>query len=179
MDIWEKWWLLASCVVAGVLVVEVARWRIGRWLRSLRSRSRAARARSGEVAAEVLLESQGYRIVARQPTRTWCIEIDGESRDVEMRADLLVERRGRTFVAEVKTGSVAPRLDTAATRRQLLEYRLAYDVQGVILVDMSAEALQEVVFPFDPPRRRENLGHVLLWLALGAALGAAVALFRL
>ena len=33
-------------------------------------------------------------------------------------------------VAEVKTGRLAPRIDTPATRRQLLEYRLAFDVDG-------------------------------------------------
>lgn len=177
MEIWERWWFLASCVVAGVLVVEVARWRLGRWFRSHRSRQRVAKAHAGEVAAEDLLKSQGYRIAARQPRRTWSLEIDGESRDVELRADLLVKRGGRLFVAEVKTGAEAPRLETATTRRQLLEYRLAYDVHGVILVDMNAEVLHEVVFPLGEPHRGETLGRVLLWFALGAALGVAAASF--
>jgi hypothetical protein len=51
------------------------------------------------------------------------------------------------LVAEVKSGKIAASLACAATRRQLLEYRLAYDVDGVMLVDMAAGRVHEVRFP--------------------------------
>jgi hypothetical protein len=50
------------------------------------------------------------------------------------------------LVAEVKTGEVAPRLSTAATRRQLLEYRVAFDVDGVLLVCPERGTIQRVDF---------------------------------
>ena len=68
-------------------------------------------------------------------------------RVIALRADLLVERGGRRYVAEVKTGEAAPSLATAATRRQLLEYLIAYRVDGVLLVDAERGSVHEVEFP--------------------------------
>ena len=66
---------------------------------------------------------------------------------VELRADLLVERDGMRFIAEVKTGERAPDPSFPPTRRQLLEYRLAFDPYGVLLVDVEAGEIFEVDFP--------------------------------
>ncbi len=81
------------------------------------------------------------------------------------------------LVAEVKTGERAPSLTTAATRRQLLEYAVAYGADGVLLVDPEAGAIREVDFalavapaPPTPPAT-----HPTRWFLLGALAGAAVA----
>jgi hypothetical protein len=55
-----------------------------------------------------------------------------------------VEHRGRRYIAEVKTGRLAPRLSHGPTRRQLLEYRAAFDVHGVVLVDADAGSIVHV-----------------------------------
>jgi hypothetical protein len=78
---------------------------------------------------------------------TGWITCDGIDHAVELRADLIVEKGGARFVAEAKTGAAAPRLTTAATRRQLLEYLIAYQVDGVLLVDAEAEEIHCVEFP--------------------------------
>ncbi len=85
-----------------------------------------------------------------------------------MRADYLGSRSGRQFVAEVKSGKVAPRLDTASTRRQLLEYWAAFQVDGILLVDGETRQVHEIAFP--TPNRRNGRGA-----AYGFALGLAVA----
>jgi hypothetical protein len=64
-----------------------------------------------------------------------------------VRADLLVQRDGALFVAEVKTGSRAPDPSFPATRRQLLEYLMVFEPDGLLLVDMEREAVMEVEFP--------------------------------
>jgi len=66
---------------------------------------------------------------------------------MELRADYLVERGGELLVAEVKTGEEAPSLETAATRRQLLEYHVAFAVDGVLLVSPEQGTIQRVAFP--------------------------------
>ena len=63
-----------------------------------------------------------------------------------MRADYLVEADGEVLVAEVKTGDVAPRIETAATRRQLLEYHVAFEVDGVLLVCPERGVIHRVDF---------------------------------
>ena len=66
---------------------------------------------------------------------------------VHLRADFLAERRGETFVAEVKAGAESVKVTGRATRRQLLEYLFAFEVDGVLLVDMQAEKVRVVDFP--------------------------------
>jgi hypothetical protein len=132
---------LAAAVVALWLA---ARWRT--WRGSRRARVRAARAGRGEDLAAELLADAGYAIIARQARLVWAVVVDGEPFDVELRADYLVTCAGETLVAEVKTGDAAPRLDTAATRRQLLEYRVAFGADAVLLVCPERGAIHRVDF---------------------------------
>jgi hypothetical protein len=67
-------------------------------------------------------------------------------------------------VAEVKTGRWAPRLETAATRRQLLEYRFAFDVDGVLLVDADADRVSSIEFGGATAARRGQSVVSLGWL---------------
>lgn len=138
------WVVAALCALALTLLM------VGRALSRLRSRAAARRrwqrAAAGEVEAEDLLAERGFAILDRQAGLVWSIECDGEPHPVELRADLLVERGGRRYVAEVKTGLSAPLLTNAATRRQLLEYCVAYQVDSVLLVDVEAQAVREITF---------------------------------
>ena len=101
----------------------------------------------GEHDAARLLSAHGYDVIETQATRTWHLEPDEGWLPVELRADLIVEMDGRRMVAEVKTGETAPDLGNAATRRQLLEYRVAYPVDGALLVDVENQRIVEVEFP--------------------------------
>lgn len=94
-----------------------------------------------------LLERAGFRILGRQVRAWWAPTIDGEPHETEVRADYLVEADGEMLVAEVKTGDEAPRLSTAATRRQLLEYHVAFEADGVLLVCPERDAIHRVGFP--------------------------------
>lgn len=116
-------------------------------LRSWRAVRRARRASQGEQRAEKLLRKRGFRICDRQKTLRWSITVDGEPHHCRLRADLLVERDGRQFVAEVKTGELAPSPSNVSTRRQLLEYLIAYRVDGVLLVAPESRQVVELGFP--------------------------------
>jgi hypothetical protein len=137
------WVALAACASIAA-VVQTARLTWTQLLRSWTARTRAARATAGEVLAETLVQRAGYQILGRQVEGGWTVHADGEPLDVDLRADLIVSRKGRTYVAEVKTGRIAPKLDCAATRRQLLEYRVAYGVDGVLLVDAEEKRVIKV-----------------------------------
>lgn len=130
----------------GALVALLLLRALQRWLGSRRAVKRAARAGRGEAGAATLLEDAGYRIIARQARKKWVLLVDDEEIELELRADYLVELDGETLVAEVKTGPVAPELTTAATRRQLLEYRVAFDVDGVLLVCPERGTIHRVEF---------------------------------
>lgn len=122
-----------------------------RWMRAMRgswrAKRRAARAGAGEDCAAALLEDSGFLVVERQARVDWAPLVDGRPRHCELRADYLVERDGELLVAEVKTGEEAPSVETAATRRQLLEYHVAFGVDGVLLVCPERGLIQRVEFP--------------------------------
>ena len=147
--------LVALPMVLGARLARVA-WRDWRERRA-HTRRRVVAERA-EKEAWALLEAQGYRVLAEQLEGGWTLEVDGEPLEVDLRADyLVVDGRGRRFVAEVKSGRRAPRPEHGATRRQLLEYRVAFapDIAGVLLVDMARPP-----DPADP-----------LWLAGGGPRG--------
>ena len=171
-DAWVLVVVASFAVVAALLQTLRLWWRAAAPAWRLRAQSR--RAVEGEARAELLLARLGYEIHARQVACAWTVTADDVPVDVELRADLIVARGGRTFVAEVKTGDFAPRIESSATRRQLLEYRCAFDVDGVLLVDPESETVREIVFPLDRFRdRARTRTSPLVWLALGIALGAA------
>jgi hypothetical protein len=143
--------LLLAVALGGALIALV----VGRWLRawrgSWRAHARARRAGGGEQDAAEMLRRAGFRIVARQARTWWSPTVDGEPHETELRADYLVEGDEGLFVAEVKTGDEAPQLSTAATRRQLLEYqvafKLAFGADGVLLVCPELGSIHRVQFP--------------------------------
>jgi hypothetical protein len=103
--------------------------------------------------------------------------VDGEDFAQPLEADYLCEREGRTLPAEVKTGQAAD-LATRATRRQLLEYAVAYRSGATLLVDADAGTVAEVRFPAaagtgQAPVRPGRLGPFVAVLLLGALAGLA------
>jgi hypothetical protein len=118
------------------------------WRRGWQSRRRNRLAGAAEKRAERLLAAAGFEIIVEQPSTRWPVDVDGESLIVEIKADLLVRGPdGGLAVAEVKSGALAPDLRHGATRRQLLEYSLAFGVPEVLLVDMADEKIRVVAFP--------------------------------
>jgi Holliday junction resolvase-like predicted endonuclease len=143
------WAALAVAVLAGALLALVIARLVRGWRGSWHARRRAARAGAGEDAAAALLRRAGFRIVAEQARTWWAPLIDGEPHRTELRADYLVEADGELLVVEVKTGDAAPSLATAATRRQLLEYHVAFAADGVLLVCPERGAIHRIEFPLE------------------------------
>ena len=168
--------LVAALLLAAIgLVVATRRWHL-RWTR----RRRWARAQSAESQAPLLLEKLGYVVLGAQVEETYSLLLDGQPMIVTLRADYVVGRGGKSYIAEVKSGRAAPRLNTAATRRQLLEYRMAFDVDGILLVNGETQQVHEVVFPLPSHRASaawsEHRSELIIALVLLAAIVAALVL---
>lgn len=116
-------------------------------LATRRRRQRAVEARQGELSARALLCELGYVIEAEQPAQPWPVVAGGRAFEIVLRADYLVSSAGEWYVAEVKTGDLVASLRHGPTRRQLLEYQLAYRAQGVLLVDVLGASVLRVEFP--------------------------------
>jgi len=169
---------VAATVVAAVAVsIALLQAALAAFRKAWRRRMHTARmqhAAEGERRARQLLEAAGYAICGAQVAGSWTVYSDGAPLVVPLRVDYLVARDDQLFVAEVKTGKWAPRLDTAATRRQLLEYRCAFAVDGVLLVDPQAETVQTITFDLPTsqvPERRTNRAIWLICIFLAAIAG--------
>ncbi len=134
--------LVLLLVVAGVVLGLV----LARFLRGVSSRARNRVAGEGEREAEAILARNGFRIVERQARAPWSMVVDGVEVPFEVRIDLLVSRRGKRYVAEVKTGERAPDPCHPPTRRQLLEYAMVFDAAEVLLVDVPAGEVRAIRF---------------------------------
>lgn len=173
MDPERAWTWAVLSLLAAALVIQTARL-VGRDLSMRRRlRERRQRARAGERDALPLLARAGYRVRGTQVRARLTYMLDGEPCHVDVQVDYLVERGGRAWIAEVKTGAEAPQLTTRATRRQLLEYAHAFDAHGVLLVDPERGRVHRVTLP---ERTRATPARDLALLLAGALVGAACAL---
>ena len=145
-------WVIAFVCALALVCLLAARALERRRSRSL-ARRRWARAAAGEALAEDLLAERGYARGRRQAGGVGWSDCWGAPPPGAVPPDLRVVRDGRRYVAEVKTGASAPLLTNAATRRQLLEYCVAYQVDSVLLVDVEAQAVREVTFRFSESSR--------------------------
>jgi hypothetical protein len=137
-------------------------------------RARFAWASHGEERAAGLLAGLGYDVIGAQVSAEYPVLVDEEVFTARVRADYLVRRAGRRYVVEVKTGAVAPRIETTATRRQLLEYRVAFAVDGVLLVDAEKDRVHAITFPLPEVSRAEGARGAWGWVLAGLAVGAVV-----
>lgn len=139
--------VVALLALAATLAIALFVTAMRRAHRRRVAQQRMGRALVGERRAAELLERAGYSITGAQVPTRYALQVDGASEVFEVRADYLVEKDGRSWVAEVKTGAFAPRLETAATRRQLIEYAVAFRATGVLLVDVEAKRIRVVELP--------------------------------
>jgi hypothetical protein len=146
-----------------------------RWKRRWQLRERTRRATDGELRAQQMLMAQGYQVEGCQVSTKYEIGVGPETVVIGVRADYLVSKDERWFIAEVKTGKVAPHIQCSATRRQMLEYWLAFDVDGMLLVDAEQEQIAEVLFPSrEPNSKPSKLFPPWVWWLVGVAMGAVV-----
>jgi hypothetical protein len=168
--------LLAVAAAAGAALAASVRGAVAR----RRTHRRLRRARAAEDRAATVLERLGYDIRGAEVSGSYDVHVDGRPVRVDLRADYVVERGGKRFVAEVKSGSAAPSIATSATRRQLLEYRVAFDVDGVLLVDGETERAHAVVFPGPPPLAPARWSPAfIVFAALAVGVGVGFVLGRI
>ncbi len=155
-----------------VIYLFLATLALGALLSRLLSRSlyqrriarRFARAKQKEEEARVLLESEGFEVLASQVPGSISVRHNQRLLSSRLRADYLVRKSGKIYIAEVKSGQYATEVVESHTRRQLLEYAVSYQADGLLLVNMETEQISEVEFPALRRRGMSFSAKLLLWL---------------
>ncbi|MGQ9474151.1 MAG: hypothetical protein ACUVRN_08920 [Candidatus Caldatribacteriaceae bacterium] len=157
--------LMGSSIGTAILAIQIFLFWQRRHFRKIVFHARQVEKRSAR-----FLERRGFEIVGEQVEKYAVMEIDGQKIPYTVRADYLLKKRGKTYIAEVKTGSQVANCLQPHTRRQLLEYYLVYRPQAVLFVDGEEEKIEKVVFPY----QNKNLGRwvwTLILFLLGFVIG--------
>ena len=165
----DPFWTGAALVLL-LAAMGLGAWLAARW-RSFKTRRRQARAQRGEEKAPGVLRRLGYEVSESQVRRTIDIRVDGKPRAAEVVADILAAKGGRQYVVEVKTGDEATDPVQPQTRRQLLEYALAFGPCRVLLLDMEREEPRLVEFPALDGRPVRPAQGLWKWLLLALLVG--------
>ena len=155
--------ILFSAVGGGIISFAVF-FYASRALLSLKMSRRVEAARFSEEEAEALLKEKGFRIIDKQKRADIITYIDGKPNLGYVKADFIVEKNGKRYVAEVKAGETVSDPNEPSTRRQLLEYKFAYKPYGILLVNMLDPSIHQI--DFDLPSRNEEKTFGLILAAL-------------
>ena len=120
-------------------------WKIRLWWKNFLFMLLKKRGRKGERNSIRLLENYGYKVLDEQIKLNGYFFIDDKLSEFDLRPDLLVEKDGVKYIAEIKTGEVA-NPSNRNTRRQLHEYSYFSKQDVVLLVDPIKKSIKKVSF---------------------------------
>ena len=149
LDINENTISILVLIIGGGIICLFLYIKISNWLRVKRLKQRFHKSRQAEKDAEKILRKNGYTIIDVQKSKPLLITIGDKIHRYLVRVDYLARKRGKIYVVEVKSGEKIPYITNRETRRQMLEYYLAYQPSGIILLNMNTKTISEVRFQFE------------------------------
>jgi len=123
--------------------------KVYNFIRIRKIQKRFNKGRKAEKAAEKILTKNGYTIIETQKSKSLLVTIGDKLHHYIVRIDYLVKKRGKIYVVEVKSGDKIPYITNRETRRQMLEYYLAFQPRGILLLNMKNKSISEVRFQFE------------------------------
>lgn len=135
--------------ILGIIFGALFFYRIAQWIKKKRLQVKLNNARKAEIQAIKLLQKAGYKIVDTQKRVQVKTKIDGVNYTNTIVADLIVKKKGKTYLVEVKTGKQTNNITAPNIRRQLLEYFLIFKPHGLILLDMAEKKMHRFEFELE------------------------------
>lgn len=161
----ETFQIVIAAVVVVSLVALLRFYVIEKWHKHKRLKA-MRRGEKLEKEAARFLRSKGFYVVKYQPDIAYSIWADGVEKQIRITPDYLVEKGGKRYLVEVKSGKQAPGVSYAPTRRQLLEYVVASGTKGVFLLDMESRQLKQITFDLSA----YDSNSVFVWVLLAVLL---------
>jgi Holliday junction resolvase-like predicted endonuclease len=146
LDINHNIFLIVVLIISGGVLSLILYLKIRDYLNYHKAIQRSRSSKKAEKQAEKWLKRNGFQIIGKQQSRPLIIKTGNTSHHYLIRTDFLVKKGGYKYVVEVKSGRKNSKITNRETRRQLLEYFLAYQTYGIILFDMDSKTFSEVKF---------------------------------
>ena len=156
-------------IALGCLILILVLKLVPVYYKKIKGRRRLKRGLKKEKEAYRVLKRMGFGIVGNNIKSSYSLQLNKDSVNVGLEIDYLVERKGKTYIVEVKSGESANQITNRDTRRQILEYSMFIKNDGVFLLDMENENLQEIVFPIkhkNKPKAFPFFAFLLLAMAV-------------
>ena len=145
IDIIQKNLSTFIVIISSIFFLIWLGWKIRKWWKNLIFILFRIRAKKGERSSIKLLEANGYKILDEQIKLNGYFFIDNKLNKFDLRPDLLVEKNGIKYIAEIKTGEVA-NPNNRYTRRQMHEYSYYSNKDDVLLVDPTNKSIKKLTF---------------------------------
>ena len=145
IDLIESNSLLLTLIICVAIFFIWLGWKIRLWWKNFLFMLLRKRGKKGERTSIKLLERYGYKVLDEQIKLNGYFFIDDALREFELRPDLLVEKDGVRYIAEIKTGEVA-NPSNRNTRRQLHEYSYYSGHDIILLVDPIKRTIKRLSF---------------------------------
>jgi hypothetical protein len=155
------YYLIFGAIIGIFLTINIIKY-----IRKLQLIKRMKKAKRGEHKAIKFMENNGFEILDLQKESSYTLFIDNKAHKVTVKADMIVKKGNKIYVAEVKTGDKVTSPKYADTRRQLLEYFMVYRPSGLILVDMEKQRLRTVEYSIINYEKTTYFKHLLILLFL-------------
>ena len=126
--------------------------------------------------AENLLLKYGFKILERRPKGTLITYINGKPNLGIIQADFLVSKKGKTFVAAIKSGEFTSAESDTALRRLLIEYNYVYKPDALLIVDMNEGRVKHVEFGL-PEQKRERFILFVVGLIIVSILAGLIFIY--
>ena len=120
-------------------------WKIKEIYKNIKFYLYKRNGKKAEKKAIKLLKKNGYTIESFQTTAKGKLLQDNEIVNFFIRADLIVSKDKKKFIAEVKSGKAAS-IEEINTRRQLLEYSKVFNNKNLILIDTEKNKIKKIEF---------------------------------
>ena len=156
--------LFISIIV--ILAFAILRYKLFDFLIKKKRKKRFARGMLLENQAHSYLESIGYSVIDTQKVLHHQYEINGIKQSSKLILDYIVQKAGKKYIVEVKSGKSAISMSNSNTRRQLLEYDFSIQNNGIFLLDMENEKMQKIKFTSKAETEEKHLRNVIIGLAV-------------
>ena len=120
-------------------------WKIKGIYKNIKFYLYKTKGKKAEQKAIKLLKKHGYKIESLQTIAKGKLLQDDEMINFFIRADLIVSKDKKKFIAEVKSGKAAS-IEEINTRRQLFEYSKVFNNKNLILIDTEKNKIKKIEF---------------------------------
>jgi len=139
-------------LVFGIVLGAVIVYLLTQWILSKKKTPLQDDHSSAAKEAEELLKNNGFKIIERGLRATILTIVSGKSHVGESPADFLVEKEHKKFIVHLHGGSISSDPADPALRRKFIESNAVYRPDGLLLLDMVDQSIQEYSFEFPKSR---------------------------